>query len=303
MRQGSNAQLVFDKHGQIFAISTGSDACAEHECGSKELQAELCGTPDVETTPYGRIRAAMIGAAVPKTDDDVVDALRAGQSFVYPSLIDRKRIARNLDQLVFAVAEENGQKVAVFGFGYQGENTIRTDHGQLISYNKADVVGAWDERSFAIKVYGDKLVKKLQTFANMVKDGDGVFAGTFLTKHGKAELTGVVIALQSALRPEHRKEISDAQAKWEANMRLSARSRAEELARISRDKKVHPHAASPGFIWPVWKDGVVDSEVRYALNPSYQVDAQYWGPYTFEQLHDWIVAAKKFPLKPIRDAA
>lgn len=303
MRQGSNAKLVFDKHGQIFAIATGSDACAEHECGSKELQSVLCGTPEVETTPYGRIRAAMTGAAVPMTDEEVVDALRSGKAFAYPTLIDRKRIARNLDQLVFAVGEENGHPVAVFGYGYQGADTICTDHRQLISYKKAEVVGAWDQRSFAIKVYGDKLVKKLQKFANTVMEGDGVFAGTFLTKHGKEELTGVVIALQSALRPEHRKEISDAQSKWEANMRLKAQSRADELARISWDKKAHPHAASPGFIWPVWKDGVVDGEVRYALNPGYQVDAQYWGPYTFEQLHDWIIAAKKFPLKPIREAA
>lgn len=284
MKKGSDSKLVFDKHGQIFAIATGADNCAEHECGSKPLMETFCA-----------------GDAC--SDEDIVATLREGKAVQYPALIARKHIARNLDKLIFSTSLEGGEQVAVFGYARLGEHVINADNRELSSWNKEDVVGAWDDESFAIKVRGAKLVKKLHDFAVKVQAGGGVFAGTFLANHGKERLAGVIIALQMSLRPEHRQAIAQAQSKWEGDMRLKARSRVSELQQLSRDNKSYPRAENPGYIWPVWQDNVVDGEVRYALNPGYGVKAQYWGPYTFEQLRDWIIADKKFELAPFKEAA
>lgn len=284
MQKGSDSKLVFDKHGQIFAIATGADNCAEHECGSKPLMEALC-------------------AVNPSSDEDIVTQIRSGNKVQYPALIERKHIARNLDKLIFATSVEGGEQVAVFGYARLGEHVIKTEHHELSSWRNEEVVGAWDEESFAIKVRGTKLVKKLHDFAVKVQGGNGVFAGTFLANQGKERLSGVIIALQTTLRPEHKQAILHAQAKWESEMRLKARSRTGELQQLARDKKAYPRAEYPGYIWPVWKDNVVDGEVRYALNPGYGVKAQYWGPYTFEQLRDWIIAEKKYELAPIKEAA
>lgn len=43
MRKGYEPCLAFDHNDRLVAIATGSDACAEHECGSKPLREALCG--------------------------------------------------------------------------------------------------------------------------------------------------------------------------------------------------------------------------------------------------------------------
>lgn len=205
MRRGIGAALVFDKHGQIFAISTGSDAASEHEWGSKPLQESLC--------------------AATVQDDRLVQMLRQGQAVSYPSLIDRKAIRRNLDQLQFVVGEEGGEAVAVFGYSpYYGLRSMRIDNRELVLGTK-ECVGAWDSKSFAIKVRGAKLVAKLKRFADAVKAGNAMFAGTFLKKDGNTHLTGVIVALATSLRPEHRQEIKKVQVEWENNLQLKAHSR------------------------------------------------------------------------------
>lgn len=80
-----------------------------------------------------------------------------------------------------------------------------------------------------------------------------------------------------------------------------SRSRVDELNATAypRQGTREPHLQDPGFMWPVWKDGVVGGDVLYALNPASGVRASYWGPYSFEQLRERIVGKVMFELVPV----
>jgi hypothetical protein len=300
MRKGFKAAVVLDKDGEIFAISTGSDAAAEHEGGSKPMQQALC-QPRVKQPEPGMLgklaQACGLAEPVPMTYEQLVSALRKGQPVTYPALIDRKAIRHSLDKLYYLVGKEKGEPVAVFGYSSRGPEAVRVDHGELQFYPDETYAGAWDEREFAFKVRGAEMVDKLKRFAERAQAGDAVFAGTFLEDLEGTRLSGVIVAVKSGMGPQHQVAIDKAQRDWEASLRLKARSRDGELMVLSRRSEERPHAASPGYIWPVWTKGP-DSDVAYALNPGYQVKADYWGPYTFEELEKWILAETKYPLKP-----
>lgn len=304
MRKGDKAVIIFDKRGDIFAISTGSDACAEHEWGSKPMQDALSGDNVGQVLPEGLVASAGVALGLVKTklnEDQLISAIRAGKKVEFLPLQERKGLRQNLDKLVFVRGEENGEPVGVFGFAVRYvENVVKLDHRELTFWREQEVVGAWDDESFAWKVRGKRLVDKLERFAKKMKDGDGMFAGTFLQEVQKENLAGVMLAVKSSIRPEHKVAIAAAQTKWEGERRLKAMSRVDELHRIYREhQKENSNARLPGHISPYWKGNVVDSEVQYRLNPNHGVDASYGGPYTFEQLRDWIVADKKTPLRPI----
>lgn len=57
MRKGYEPCLAFDHNDRLVAIATGSDACAEHECGSKPLREALCGPRASGTKNFYRWKA------------------------------------------------------------------------------------------------------------------------------------------------------------------------------------------------------------------------------------------------------
>lgn len=300
MRKGFNAVVVLDKDGEIFAISTGADAAAEHENGSKPMQRALCQPLLKQPEPglMGKLaQACGLAEPAPLTDEQLVAALRKGQAVTYPALIDRKAIQHNLDKLHYVEGKEKGEPVAVFGYSPRGLDVVRVDQHELQLYPNEKYAGAWDEREFAFKVRGTEMVDKLKRFAAKAQSGDAVFAGTFLEDLDGTRLSGVIIAVKSGIGPQHQAAIDKAQRDWEAGLRLKAKARVDDLNIMSRRSDTRPHAASPGHIWPVWTNGP-DSDVAYALNPGYQVKAEYWGPYTFEELEQWILAETKYHLKP-----
>jgi len=300
MRKGFDAAVVLDKNGEIFAISTGADATSEHETGSKPMQQALC-QPSYKRPEPGLLNklAHAVGIAenVVLTDEQLIASLRKGEPVEYPALIDRKQISQNLDKLHFVVGEENGTPVAVFGYSPRGVDAFRIEHPEIRLYPREECTGAWDEREFAFKVSGQDMVDKLKRFAEKAQAGDALFAGTFLENFADRRLAGVIIAVKSGLSQDHLEAVAAAQAEWEATLRLKARSRVDELNALCRKHESRPHAASPGYMWPVWTKGA-DSDVAYGLNPGYQVKADYWGPYTFEELEQWILAEIKYHLKP-----
>jgi len=265
MRQGFSPVITFDKRGEIFSIATGSDACAEHEVGSARLQGALCQ----QTIP----------------DGSIIEDLKRGLDVVYPNLLERKSIAFG-EKLSFVI---DGDEAAI---GFCSNPTMLLTHRELRFMTGESVAGAWDDHHFALKVKGDKLVKKLTAFAVAVHAGDGVFAGSFLDNRF---VGGVCIALKSKLRPEHKVLINKAQAKYEADLRLKAASNLDEFHEWCRQN----HQDSIGYLWPVWRGNVVDGEVVYALNPGYGIDAQYWGPYTLESIKEWLLGGRKGSLRPV----
>lgn len=285
MRKGYNPHVVLDKRGSIFAIATGSDACAEHECGSRPMQGALCNT-------YGGL-----------SEEALVRALRAGEAVTYPPLLERKRITRNLDKITFQKgAAATGEPVAVLGYSPYG--AVSLAHRELEIYRDDEfLAGAWAEDAFALKVVGAKWVSRLERFAKAVRAGEGLFAGTFLERDGKTHLSGVIVALHTGLRPEHRQAIAAAQATWEGSIQLKACSRLDELHALARIESQKQGAdCRPGYMSPRWRHSVVGGEVAYWLNPGFGVKARA-GTYTFEELARWIKAEKKYLLTPSTTSA
>jgi hypothetical protein len=304
MRKGYDPRLILDKRGEIFAIATGSDACTEHECGSAALQEALCVQDEPAPGFLTRI-AQKFGQENPTpqlSESALIALLRDNKLTTYPSLLERKRIVRQLDKVTFLEGVEDGVRVAVLGYSPGTPITLDERELRIWSHDgKQELTGAWDSRSFAFKVQGDKLVRKLKNFYEALLAKDVVFSGLFLSGSFKAQLAGVVLSRESALRPEHMVSLAKAQSEWETALQLKALSRVDELTEAYRDecKKGNRYARLPGYIWPLWKDNIPGSPVVYGLNPSYSTDAAYYGPYTYEQLLDWMRAEKKDRLEPL----
>ena len=303
MRKGNYPELVFDKKGNIFALATGSDACAEHEVGSAAMQRWLCSgfagkDSNIERKLVEQLRQA------DKQPGVMAKLLHLSPKPVaFPDLLSQKVIDSHLEHIHFVEGEDKHLKQpAAVLWVTDRPSTPDLNYRELTIWKAEDeAAGAWDEHGFAFKVVGEKLIKKLKAFADKLKAGQGCFAGLFLADSGNRRLSGVIVALHTELRPEHKAAIAKAQQDYESNMLLKSRSRVEELHAVAypRHGAREPHLKTPGYMWPVWKDGVVGGEVLYALNPHNAVKAQYWGPYSFEQLREWIVAKDKFELVPV----
>lgn len=282
MRRGNTPTINLDQHGEIVAISTGSDFCSEHEGGSETMLSTLCSG-----------HAAAGGEA----DAKLISILRDGGVPDFPRLIDRKAMDRNLDHLSFTESRDGRVNKATATITFHSSNrTPNIDNPELSLRNDGgQLAGAWDNRSFAFKVAGDELVNKLRRFYDQLLAGDGIFAGTFLINDAAS---GVVVALQRKLGPGDLLNIEEAQSKWESDLLLRAKSRLEDLNDLFSRKSVHPFARSPGYIWPVWRDYIVGGEVVYGLNPTNDRVGPYFGPYEFDQLRDWILAETKTKLVP-----
>lgn len=280
MRQGFDSMFVTNNRGEIVAIATGADYCAEHECGSKPLMEALTVSGDSDE------------------EADFLKAWSKGKKASYPDLLSRKRIVRNLDQI--QVVEVTGEVPELYvGYEAQGRNLLAyADDMRFLksgAKGQEDVSGAWDAEGFGFHVRGKKNVALLRKFAEQLKAGHAVFAGTFFKFSGSQRLAGVIIAIEPLFRPEHRAEIKKAQLEYESNLRLKAMSRVDELHQLHRERGL-PY---PGYIWPVWSDSS-EGQVLYALNPGYNVRAQYYGPYTVEAMAEWMRSGYSCELQPAR---
>jgi hypothetical protein len=273
MRRGYESKLVFSKSGNLVAFATGSDHCAEHECGSKPLMSALTDS---------RV-----------SEEWALAELRKGKTPVYPDILESKRISSFPQQLQFIVTAGD---VPEAWLGYD-RHTLTDYSNELRFYDLKDqdpnVAGAWDERSFAIRVRGKKYVKALKAFHQSLLAGNVAFAGTFFKRDGD-RLGGVVLADLTKVSDDDRKAVKVAQEKMESGLRLKARSEADVLTRTLAEAL----GRYVGFLWPVWKDHQVDGEVVYAMNPGYDINADYYGPYTKEQLLNWAKGKCSYQLSP-----
>lgn len=283
MIQGDETTLIRTPNGQLMAFATGSDPCTEHEQGTAALQAALCS-----------------GFSQGDAEEDLLEALRNSDpvTFDYPQLLPRKRINKNLDKIQLHVGTTStGENVAVMGYSPSPAEISLTAHPLSFFTLRTGVnaVSAWDEESFAIKVRGKKQVELLKQFHTALLNGEGVFAGTFLKKANGGGLSGVMIALEPLLLPEHLAAIKKAQQTYQDNLLLKARSRVKELHHAA-STYYHPkekHRCTPGYIWPVWKDGKVGAEVLYRVNPDHGVKMPYGTTLTFDEMMTWICAEVK----------
>lgn len=283
MRKGYEAKLVFSNSGNLVAISTGSDACAEHECGSHALQSHL-------STAYDE-------------QESLVKKLRAGEPVSYPKLKDLKRISKFPKGLQFIeVPGTDSQEPEAF-MGYAAHELTEYANRELSfsfsSRGDKNVAGAWDSQTFAIRVRGKRYVKALKGFYQALLEGKCMFGGTFFRKEDY--LSGVVLVNATYVDDASWKALEQAQHEYESGLRLKARDDTRELYQemiaLSGSKGYYF-----GHVWVKWADAAEDS-VDYCLNPGYNVKADYLGPYTRQQLLDWAKAGYSYQLKSYKEAA
>lgn len=288
MRNGYNGcRLLFSNSGNLVGVSTGSDACAEHECGAKDLFEAL--TPG------------------PSREAEVVRRLRANDPVALPHLLESRRIVapQKLQLMVRESQDSRDHPEALWGFCAQNELTLDWAERSMRFHERsafgldANARGAWDCGSFAIRVRGAKYVDALKAFHEGATAGDVVFAGAFFRQSDADAPGGVVLARESFLSVDDRKALAVAQVQFESKLRLRAR---DDTDKLNRELRSLCNGQSIGYLWAVWADAS-EQDVMYALNPGYGVKALYYGPYTRQQLVDWVKGGMRYELKPARKAA
>ena len=289
MRKGNDPKMLVDGKGRLFAIATGADATSEHECGSKPLMLGLTG--------HAQQTREEVAAAMKQPKGFVKSLLNT--SLPMPDLMAMRRIVRDLDSIAYEEAVRDGQQVAVLTYSARGRDDKPFDNAELrfseYGQHDHDIAGAWDESSFGFKVRGAKKVAQLRAFANAIKTGKGMFAGTFLKEGDNERLSGVILAVEALLRPEHRQAMKQAQTEFEGDVRLHVAASTHELRALAQKHLGGGRYIT--YIWPIWRDRVVDSEVAYQVNPGSGIDSSVCGPYSFDELSAWLIAGAKGPVK------
>jgi hypothetical protein len=274
MRQGDDPHIIISNAGRILGIATGAGCCTEHECGKQKLQEALTSHVD-------------------GLDDKLVEDLRAGKVVEFPKLIERKRINRNLESIMF-FSIQCAEPEAYLGYSRDG---FRPGGSQL-SLIHGDIAGAWDETSFGFRVRGEKNVKMLKELHEQILAENVCFAGTFAEYDGETRLNGIILMIEDRLRPEYVAEIAEVQKRYESKLRLKAASKELELQIKMRNCGI----GGVGFIWPQWKDNS-ELEVVYCLNPDGNIKADYYGPYTFDEIADWLQSRCSYRLASSKSRA
>lgn len=327
MRKGNTANVLLDNQGEILAIGTGSDFCAEHECGSMPMQRLFC-------RPVAPIVSPMTGKEVAMSE--LLIELRGNQQFFdgyfngtlnfeFPQLLERKRISNNLDKIVFGMGVScEGEPIGILAcntsleyaakkLNYFGTQSVFNDKTRKWDRTEACVAGAWDEETFALAVKGEDLIAKLARFTEKLQSGQGLFAGTFLRTGDGADLQGVIVMDIEGLKPEHQAEIDIAQAEFESTLVLNSHQASTLVNQANQTHRGLGHS----FVWNVWhpeEEHIRESDflarckasghtpkVVCAINPdaSLRDSLSYGGPYPAEDL---IAIAKREQLgaKPLK---
>lgn len=296
MNRGYGAKLVWSDSGALIGFATGSDACAEHECGSKPLRAKLCSQFDFEHSVVAALGQISRGSTQGER--------RVGLSgFQYPSLLESKRVTKFPKGLRFV--EKDGTvpeallSCADFDVGIDdSELAFATFPGFRTYDHDPNVAGAWCENAFALHVRSARYVNSMRGFYEAILKGQVVFGSSFFRRH--QNLTGVILVNSTLLSENDTIAVREAQSEYESSLRLKAR---DDTAALRQDMRAASGIQeSPGFIWVRWKDET-ESDVVYCLNPAYGVKAGYLGPYTRSQLLAWAGQRYSFHLKPERSEA
>ncbi len=279
MRRGFHPRAYFE-NGQLVAVATGSDACAEHECGSRPLMRELCEQYTDET--------------------EVLKRLISGKRVEYPQMLEIKRIVKFPASLQFSIVENEETPEAVLSV-YNG-NVSSYFNTELAfpsprSQDDQNIAGAWDERSFAVRVRGKGYVEALNGFYQDLRKKKVVFGGMFFHREPTI-FSGVILVNSRYLSEADLANIEKAQHKYESALRLKARDDSTLVSHeVNEALKGRFGFGGAGFIWAKWKDEH-ESEVVYGFNPWNHKQAAYGGPYTREELLAWADAQASYKLVP-----
>lgn len=284
MRAGFKPYLQFSQDGHLIAIGTGSDACAEHECGSKPMMEKLCQQVQEDNLVIRELRRRNEGRLT------VREKLFGLEEMVYPNLLEMKRITKFPKELRFVKID--GETPEAF-LSLTNHDVTKDDELRFRTTlnGEQDVASAWDENTFAFRVRGEKNVRALEEFYADMLEKKVVFSGMFIKNH---KLGGVILGNSRHFDENIHESILAAQKEHNSNLRLKARDDTKSL--YHEMYEACGNNKHFGFLWVRWANPD-ESELVYCLNPGYGVKADYWGPYTREQLLDWARSGCSYQLE------
>jgi len=251
MRRASHdTQWLKDETGSAVGLALGYDFCAEHEWGIKRLKEDF-GVP-VTATPMGLI-------------DRKITQVPEG-FLVYKNFTAKPYDKRPYDSMDKAI-----------------ERTI--ENFKFYDYKddpKLDLIGAWDESTFAVIVRGEENITWLYNIYRAFLGQDILFGtgkGGFLRSHG---LTFVIDSLVS---DEERAAVLAAD---EDHKRLLDAAKATGIEERLKKAGKRYYALSPRF----WDD--TRTEVSFWLNPMDQHLNNY-GWFSVADLDAWIAGKGPIP--------
>lgn len=279
MRTVSKGSLMhFCESGNIVGVTTGSDYFSEHENGIEPLLSMLCGSFETVRDASNRYKLH----STPSLKKASFSLFKKPDKFIYPDVVESKRISRVKSDIHFNIKKNKGIEEARLLVSLHGSCFDDIDFYFSGSEDCA-IRSAWDENSFIICVRGEKYIKALTSFSMKIMAGDVVFAGSWF-KRGGVDISGIVLVDINHLSKEDKIRIDKKQDEVNSLIRLYAK--ANEIKLRVQMQRVSNCEKAIGFLSPEWKD-MQESEVVWMLTPFHQVNAAQGGPYAESELIAW----------------
>lgn len=282
MRRGRDNGWLISEQGVFSGVNLGADFCAEHEWGIKELK-KLLGVPDF------------------KDDDD------HNYNGLYG--IERRRCSvSNKNCLTLKVEKDVHNLIAMPEWRMKYFLDEPVDRRDLVFYGKEEMVTAWNESGFLIRVKGEDNISKLKTIYHNMLEGK---CAIWLGGGGVFMNAGLCIAIIDAVPEESlavmrnadidREKLYIAAAKTGIVQKIDEANEAwcqmqeVETGRHCYDPKWGYFALSPR--WANKEDRrKTKHPVVFWLNPRHQ-DENNYGSFTVEQLEQWLQGKGPIPKK------
>ena len=262
MRRGYSNSGLIEENGTFFGISLGSDFCAEHEWGTKELQ-EILG----------------------------IDSKKMG--------IDGRTISRKNSPVVFVIEGDQAILRTKNKYGKNEENpTLESlSNRDLTLYGEETISTAWDGSSFGILVKGKENIEKLKELYSSFENNNIALA--YMGGNSPFKNASLSLLIKDRLPKESVEQMYavDKKAKdlvdYEKKIGITALK--EKAKSEAGYKGIHYFmACSPR--WINYEDEKAREEYKKKSNTKY--DISYWvnysddddnyGHYTAEEIIQWL---------------
>lgn len=266
MRSGINDASMLEHEGNFIGVNLGWDFTAEHEWGIRGL-----------TRDFGIVGTSRTKGVLGFDAKDVVG-------------IEARQVNDVPKGLVLLIKGDYTYLMYMRSWSDKYDITNETPKKELDriigSYGDRELVTAWDEKSFGIRVAGKEQREQLRTLYNAFQEGDVMIA--FLGGGGPFGNNGLCLFII----PELPDFVGDGYRDSDINM-LNLRDAAEAtgIEQRLRDAGRRSYALSPKWATEIksTKNGEVKTKypVIFWLNPMEQ-DKYNFGWWTVEDLEEWI---------------
>lgn len=236
MRRARDNGILKTEAGKVIGLNLGADYCAEHEWGIKGLRSAF----QIPDKGYGLVKRS-----ITTTPKNVV-------------FLDDKK-----------------QTVLIVGaYLYEGKVDLKSHYLDRGTYDKDELMTAWDEKSFGINAAKDEDRETVRAIYKAIQENN---LSIWLGGGGVFQNAGLVLALRSEIPADKAQSLIDADKDREA---LEAAAQATGIhAKLEKAGKRY-YALSPR-----WADDKKSSLIFW-LNPQEQRDNAF-GWFTVADLELW----------------